>query len=100
MKFMQEAIGRFESWKRMKRKECAVRKETDRRGGKEARDRRRAERRLDIENEKRAIFKDLQNGWMLGDFRPSPEDIDVIRNGWARVTHEELKKIHSRYRSF
>lgn len=91
---------RFRIWKRMKRKECAVRRETKRRGGTEARDKRRMERRLDITEEKLSIFRDLQNGWMIGDFRPSPEDVDAIRSGWSNMTHEELKRIHNRYRSF
>ena len=100
MKNWKELKERYRSWKRMKRKECAVQKETKRRGGKEDRDRKRGERRLAIAEEKLSIFRDLQEGWMLGDFRPSPDDVDLIRTGWAKITHDELRKIHTKYRSF
>ena len=90
---------KMKSWWILKKKECSLRSEDKRRGGKEKRDSKRKERREEIQGAKWAMYSDLQSGWMIGDFRISEEHARELTS-WKTMTIKEMEAIYLHYRAW
>jgi len=86
-------------WWLSKKKEWFLKREDRKRGGKARRDRKRKERREEILGAKWAMYSDLQDGWMLGDFRPSHEHVKEL-TGWRGITIKRMEEIYLHYRAW
>jgi hypothetical protein len=86
-------------WYYFKRKEFILWQETRRRGGKETRGAKRKERQGEIKEVKEAIYSDLQNGWMVGDFRIQVEHAEVLERDRGTTPLKELEEIYFYYRT-
>ena len=74
--------------------------EDRRRGGKETRDQARRLRREATLFLKQELFKDLEYGWIVGDFRLQMDDIEVVKGGPESLPLTHIRELHKKYRSF
>lgn len=99
MKVWELIKTRWSEWYYFKRKEFILWQETRRRGGKEIRRDKRRGRQQEIKEIKEAIYSDLQNGWMVGDFRMQVEHAEALERDRGTMPLKELEEIYVYYRT-
>lgn len=97
---MKHLKQEFKEWYRKFRKALDVKQEVKRRGGREPVNESRKRRQEEIRWIKEDVIKDLQNGWIIGDFRIREEHTAILSSRPFSIPIEELIKIKKEYRSF
>jgi hypothetical protein len=91
------------NWIKKKYEEYRIRyilwSEDRKRGGAESRKALRLERRNDTRFIKESLYLDLQQGWLIGDFRMLPEHVETVGR-WANEPLSTIVEIHRYYRGW